>query len=58
MTEWEERLSGCPRVRKSVPEHARENPLEFETNPPNTLFEGSTLSLFLKKIALLDWNDG
>jgi len=48
MTEWEERLSGCPRVRKSVSEHARENPLEFETTPPNTLFEGSFVSLLLE----------
>jgi len=47
-----------PRVRKSVPEHATESRFGFETNPPNTLFEGTTLSLLLKKIALLDWNDG
>ena len=61
MSEWEEMeewTHGRTRVRKSVPEHAKESRLGFETNPPNTLFEGSTLSLFLKKIALLDWNDG
>jgi len=58
MTEWEERLSGCPRVRKSVTEHAIESRLGFRTNPPNTLFEGPTLSLLLEKIASLDWSDG
>jgi len=61
MTEWEEREEcehGCPRVRKSKPEHATESRLGFETTPTNTLFDGSTLSLLLEKIATFDWSDG
>jgi len=57
-SEREKRLSGCPRVKIGVSENARENPLEFETTPPDTLFEGSFVSLFFEKIASYDWNDG
>jgi len=57
-SEWEERLSGCPRVRKSVPEHARENPLAFKATPPKTILGDTTISLLLKKIALFNWSDG
>jgi hypothetical protein len=52
------KIERVPARKKSLPEHARENPLEFETTPPNTLFEGSFVSLFFEKIASYDWNDG
>jgi hypothetical protein len=47
-----------PARKKSVPGHVTERQLGFETNPPNALFEGTTLSLLLKKVATFDWSDG
>jgi hypothetical protein len=60
-----ERMGGKGRVsmwmlahRKSVPEHPIKSRLDFETTPPNTLFEGTTISLLLEKIATFDMSDG
>jgi uncharacterized protein YqgV (UPF0045/DUF77 family) len=60
MSEREEREESAWMTarKKSVPEHITESRLGFETNPPNTLFEGSTLSLLIEKITSLDWSDG
>jgi len=52
------KIERVPARKKSVPEHARENPLAFKATPPKTILGDTTISLLLKKIALFNWSDG